>query len=101
MTFIINQTLRTCCYPDKLKIARVRPLYKKDIDFCLKKEKNIHAQLVSYVGKKIFSDTQYGYRSDCSTEFASMELTDHIYNHLGSCQIQFVFLLDLSNQNIL
>ena len=28
-TFIINQTLRTCCYPDKFKIARVRPLYKK------------------------------------------------------------------------
>ena len=29
LTFIINQTLRTGCYPDKLKIARVRPLYKK------------------------------------------------------------------------
>ena len=29
LTFIINQTLRTGCYPDKLTIARVRPLYKK------------------------------------------------------------------------
>ena len=29
LTFIINQTLRTGCYPDKLKIARLRPLYKK------------------------------------------------------------------------
>ena len=29
LTFIINQTLRTGCYSDKLKIARARPLYKK------------------------------------------------------------------------
>ena len=29
LTFIINQTLRTGCYPDKFKIARLRPLYKK------------------------------------------------------------------------
>ena len=25
-----------------------------------------------------------------------MELTDHIYNHVGSCQIPFAFFLDLS-----
>ena len=25
-----------------------------------------------------------------------MELTDHIYNHLGNCQIPFAFSLDLS-----
>ena len=29
LTFIINKTLRTGCYPDKLKITKVRPLYKK------------------------------------------------------------------------
>ena len=59
-------------------------------------EKVIHAQVVIYFDKnKIFSDTQYGYRSGCSTEFASMELTDHIYNNLGSCQIPFTIFLDL------
>ena len=31
LTFIINKTLRSGCYPDKLKIARIRPLYKKVI----------------------------------------------------------------------
>ena len=60
LTFIINQTLRIGCYPDKLKIARVRPLYKKDDKQGIENyrpisilpsvsknyEKIIHAQLV-------------------------------------------------------
>ena len=45
---------------------------------------------------KLLSDTQYGYRSGCSTEFASLELSDRIYNYLGNCQIPFAVFLDLS-----
>ena len=113
MTFIINQTLRTCCYPDKLKIARVRPLYKKGDKQGIENyrpisilpsvsnifEKIIHAQLVNYFDQtKLLSNTQYGYRSGCSTEFASMELSDRIYNYLGNCQIPFAVFLDLSKR---
>ena len=29
LTFIINQSLRTGTFPDRLKVARVRPLFKK------------------------------------------------------------------------
>ena len=59
-------------------------------------EKIIHAQLVNYFDQnKLLSDTQYGYRSGCSTEFASMELSDRIYNYLGNCQIPFAVFLDL------
>ena len=53
LAFIINQTLRTGSYHDKLEIARVRPLYKK-LDkqvienYRPKFGKNIHTQLVSY-----------------------------------------------------
>ena len=111
LTFIINQTLRTGCYPDKLKIARLRPLYKKGDKQGIENyrpisilpsvsknfEKIIHAQLVNYFDQnKLLSDTQYGYRSGCSTEFASMELSDRIYNYLGNCQIPFAVFLDLS-----
>ena len=32
-----------------------------------------------------------------SIEFASMELSDRIYNYLGNCQIPFAVFLDLSN----
>ena len=60
-------------------------------------EKIIHAQFVNYFDQnKLLSDTQYGYRSGCSTEFASMELSDCIYNYLGNCQIPFAVFLDLS-----
>ena len=96
LTFVINQTLRTGCYPDTLKLARVGPrkVINKEfkiIDqypFCLLFHKFliffIHAQSVSYFDNNIlFSDTQYGYRSGCSAEFPSMEFTDSIYNHLG------------------
>ena len=111
LTFIINETLRTGCYPDKLKIARVRPLYKKGDEQRIENyrpiyilpsvskrfEKIIHAQLVNYFNQnKLLSDTQYDYRSGCSTEFASMELSDRIYNYLGNCQIPFAVFLDLS-----
>ena len=60
-------------------------------------QKDILQRFVSRIFEKIiqailtkintlFSDTQYGYRSGCSAEFASMEFTDCIYNHIGfSC----------------
>ena len=66
---MINKTLRTGCYPDKLKIARVRPLYKKGdkqgienyrpISILHSVSKIIHAQLLSYFDENnLFSDTQ-------------------------------------------
>ena len=55
-------------------------------------KKIIHAQLVSYFeDNTLFTYTQYGYRSGCSTEHAFMELTDRIYNHLRSCKASFAF----------
>ena len=35
LTIIINQSLRTGIFPDALKIAKVKPLYKKGDNFCL------------------------------------------------------------------
>ena len=34
LTIIMNQSLRTGIFPDALKIAKVKPLYKKDDNFC-------------------------------------------------------------------
>ena len=31
LTFIINQSLKTRAFPDRLKVARARPLFKKAI----------------------------------------------------------------------
>ena len=35
LTIIINQSLKTGVFPDALKIAKVKPLYKKGDNFCL------------------------------------------------------------------
>ena len=103
--------MRTGCYKDKLKIASVKPLYKKGDKQAIENyrpisilpsvsilfEKIIHAQILIYFEEcKLFSDTQYGYGSGCPTEFALIQLTDHIYNHLGSCQVPLAVFFDLS-----
>ena len=60
-------------------------------------EKNVHAQLVNYFAwNTLFTDTQYSYRSGCSTEFASMVLTNGVYNHPWNCKVPFAVFLDLS-----
>ena len=34
-TIIINQSLKTGIFPDAVKIAKVKPLFKKGDNFCL------------------------------------------------------------------
>ena len=35
LTIIINQSLKTGIFPEALKIAKIKPLYKKGDNFCL------------------------------------------------------------------
>ena len=35
LTFIVNQMLETGIFPDKLKIAKVMPLFKRDDTACI------------------------------------------------------------------
>ena len=81
----------------------MRPLYKKGDKQGIENYRpisilpSVSIFLVNYFDQnKLLSNTQYGYRSGCSTEFASMELSDRIYNYLGNCQIPFAVFLDLS-----
>ncbi len=91
ITLIINQMLTTCISPDKLKIAKIIPIYKKDKDTlftnyrpisllpALSKifEKVIFKQLYNFVQeKKLLYNSQYGFRTEHSTEFAALELVD-------------------------
>ena len=78
LRLIINQSLITGIYPDKLKTAKVIPLYKKgDKTMCdnyrpisllcaISKlfEKVVYNQLYDYFTKnKLFHDNQYGFRT--------------------------------------
>ena len=90
---IINQSLITGIYPDKLKIAKVIPLFKKDdkaktnnyrpisllSSISKSIEKVVYNQLYRYFTQNnLFYDSHYGFRANHSTELATVELVDRI-----------------------
>ena len=111
LRLIINQSLITGIFPDKLKIARVIPFYKKgDIAKCdnyraisllsaISKlfEKVVYNQLYEYfTKKKLFHESQYGFRTKHSTELAVTELTDRILINIDNKKLPLAIFMDLS-----
>ena len=81
-------------FPDKLKISKVIPIYKKGDPSLFKNdrpisllsaiskvlEKIMALQLSSYFEKnKLLFDSQYGFRPNHCTEHAAFELIDRVY----------------------
>ena len=109
LTTLIKQVFNTGIFPDKLKLARVIPLHKNGNPSLLNNyrpisllpviskviEKIISNQLRSYFeSKKLFYENQYGFRSDHSTEYATLELIDRIISKMDNDEIPFsVFLV--------
>ena len=111
LCLIINQSLSTGIFPDRLKIARVFPVYKKgettnpgnyrpiSLLTSISKlfEKIVFIQLYDYFKKyKLFFESQYGFREGHSTEYASLELIDRIMNDIENRNISIAIFLDLS-----
>ena len=111
LTTIINQTLNTGIFPDTLKIAKVRPLYKKGDNRLLSNyrpisllpsfskifEKVIYQQTYSYFQtNNLLYSSQYGFRSGHSTEYAGLEIVDRIIQGLDKNEIPINIYLDLS-----
>ena len=93
LTVIINQSLLTGIFPEKLKIAKVKPLYKKGDKCCFNNyrpisilptiskvfERVMYTQLYNYFNvNNLLTEQQYGFRSKHSTELASIKLVDYI-----------------------
>ena len=111
LTLLINQMLNTGTFPDKLKIAKVIPIFKKGDPSLFENyrpisllpaiskvlEKIIALQLSSSFEKnKLLFDNQYGFRPKHSTEHAALELIDRITNKMDTNEIPLNIFLDLS-----
>ena len=57
----------------------------------------MHIQLTNYFSSKnILYNNQYGFRNSHSTELASLEFVDRIFNNMDNNEIPLVVYLDLS-----
>ena len=111
LSLIINQSLNTGIFPDKLKKAKVIPIYKKDDEKVLNNyrpisllpvlskvfEKVVYCQLYDYfVLHNIFYRSQHGFKKLHSTETAILEFIDRLYKILDSGETPLAIFLYLS-----
>ena len=111
LTLITNQIMKTGIFPNKLKLAKVIPIYKKDDPTqvtnyrpisllpVLSKviEKTIAKQLSGYFeDNKLFNQNKYGFRPGHSTEHAALELVDKITSQMDNNETPINIFLDLS-----
>ena len=111
LTFIINQSLLTGIFPDKLNLAKVIPLYKKDNTHLIENyrpisilpsiskvfEKSVYDQIYAYFTQHAYlSNSQYGFRKDHSTEYAILEIVDRIAYEVENGNVPIAIFLDLS-----
>ena len=111
LCIVINQSLTTGIFPDKLKIAKIVPVHKKDdvtiIDNyrpisvlpAISKifEKIILNQLTEHFNSlNLLFPSQYGFRESHNTEYAVMENIDKIVENIEARNLPLNIFLDLS-----
>ena len=111
LSVIINQSLYTGIFPDKLKVAKVLPLLKKGDNWLMENyrpisllstlskvfERVVFEQMYEYLNSNnLLYQSQYGFRKDHSTELASTELIDRICKVMDKGETPFSIFLDLS-----
>ncbi len=111
ITVIINQMLNTVIFPDKLKIAKIIPLFKKDDENLFTNYRPI--SLLPTISKvfdtviftqlhqfcrdnKLLFNGQYGFTEDLSTEYANLQLIDRIIVEMDKNNTPVNIFLDLS-----
>jgi len=111
LTIIVNQSLSTGIFPNKLKVAKVIPIHKgkskNDISNyrpismlpSVSKvfERVMHDQVYSYFNSKnLLYRSQYGFRKSRSTELAALELVESVLQEMDKSHMPINIYLDLS-----
>ena len=110
LTFFFNLCLSNAIFPDMLKIAIIKPIFKtgQRDSFCnyrpisllpvLSKvlEKILHLRISSYLNDhNVLNEMQFGFRKHCGTYMPIAHLVDHISTSLQESLITCVLYLDL------
>ena len=110
LTYMINLSLTTGIFPEKLKLAKTIPIYKSgarddmsnyrpiSILSCISKvyERIVYDQTVSFLNKyKILNETQYGFRGH-STNHALVQTIEKITTAIDNQLFVLGVFLDLS-----
>ena len=110
ITLIVKQMFTTGIFPERLKIAKVKPLYKKEDESILSNyrpifllpaisiifEKAIYLQTYEhFCENNIFFPSQYGFRKGHSTEYAGLEVVEKIIEQMDKGNIPVNIYLDL------
>ena len=111
LTVMINHCLNSGIFPDKLKVAKVMPVYKKCEKYLFNNyrpisilpsvskvfERVMHNQLYSYLtNNHLLYENQYGFRDKHSTELAALDLVDRLICAMDSKNVPLSIFLDLS-----
>ena len=111
VTTILNQSLSTGIFPDKLKVAKVKLLFKKgdNTNFdnyrpisilpAISKvfERVIFDQLHEYFHtRELYYSSQYGFREKHSTKLATLEIIDRIIQEMDKHLTPINIYIDLS-----
>ena len=102
ITLIVKQMFTMGLFPKRLKIEKVKPLFKKDDESILSNyrpisllpaiskifEKAIYLQTYEYFCENNpFTPSQYGFRKGHSTEYAGLEVVEKIIEQMDKCNI--------------
>ena len=111
LTSIVNMSLAHGIVPDKIKIARLIPVYKSGDraifsnyrpisvlpSFFKILEKIVYNRIIEFINKlNILCDSQYGFRKNHSTSLALIELYDKLSSAFDRGEVAVGIFLDLS-----
>lgn len=108
---LINKSFKNGCFPDKLKIAKVIPIFKGGspdnlINFrpisilpAISKlfERLMYNRMLSFINKyELLSSSQFGFRKNCNTELAMLRTLDFITSSLNAGTPSIGLFVDIS-----